>query len=53
MKIFLTIHTFFNTSKNIKNLLNFIKNTRICTRKWILSTVKDEEMHEGGWGDLE
>ena len=53
MKIPVTIYTLFNTSEGIKNVLNFIKNTRICTRKWILGTVEDEEVHEGGWGDLE
>ena len=53
MKISVTICTLFNRSENIKNVLNFIKNTRICTRKWILGTVEDEEVHGGGWGDLE
>ena len=53
MKIPVTIRTLFNTTEGIKNVLNFIKNTRICTRKWILGTVEDEEVHEGGWGDLE
>ena len=53
MKISVTIRTLFNTTETIKNVLNFIKNTRICTRKWILGTVEDEEVHEGGWGDLE
>ena len=53
MKIPVTIRTLFNTTEGIKNVLNFIKNTRICTRKWILGTVEDEEVHRGGWGDLE
>ena len=46
MKIFITLRTLFNTNENIKNVLKFIKNTRICTKKWILDTVKNEEMHE-------
>ena len=53
MKISVTIRTLFNTTKCIKNVLNFIKNTRIFTTKWILGTVEDEEVHEEGWGDLE
>ena len=53
MKNSVAIHTSFNTSEGIKNVLNFIKNTRICTRKWILGIVEDEEMHGGGWGNLE
>ena len=53
MKILVTIYTLFNTGEGIKNVLNFIKNTCICTRKWILGTVEDEEVHERGWGDLE
>ena len=53
MRIFITIHTLFNTSEDIKNMLNFIKNIRICTKKWILSIMKNEEMHEDEWKDLE
>ena len=53
MKISVTTRTFFNTTENIKNVLNFIKTTRICTRKWILGTVENEEVYGGGWGDLE
>ena len=52
MKISITLRTLFNTNESIKNVLKFIKNTRICTRKWILDTVRDEEMHEDGWKDL-
>ena len=48
IKNFETIQTLFNTDKSIKNVLNFIKNTRICTRKWILGTVENEEIHGGG-----
>ena len=33
MKISMTIRTLFNTTESIKNVLNFIKNTRICTKK--------------------
>ena len=33
MKISITTPTLLNTSENIKNVLNFTKNTRICTRK--------------------
>ena len=47
------IHTLFKTTKSIKNVLSFKKNTRICTRKLILGTVEDEKVHGGGWGDLE
>ena len=36
MKISVTIYTLFDTSEDIKNVLNFINNTRICMRKWIL-----------------
>ena len=46
MKISVTIRTLFNTTENIKNVLNFIKNIRICTKKWVLSTVENEEMHK-------
>ena len=46
MKISVTIRTSFNTTENIKNVLNFIKNTRIYTKKQILNIVNDEEMHE-------
>ena len=53
IKIFVTLRTLFNTDEDIKNVLNFIKNSRICTRKWILGTMEDEEVHIGGWGDLE
>ena len=53
MKLPVTIRTLFNINKGIKNVLNFIKNTHMCTRKWILGTVEDEYMHGGGWGDLE
>ena len=53
MKIPVMIRMLFNTTKGIKNVLKFIKNTRICTRKWILGIVEDEEVHGGGWGDLE
>ena len=48
MKIFVTLRTLFNTDENIENVLNFIKNSRICTRKWILSTMKNEKMHIEG-----
>ena len=48
MKIFVTIRTLFNRTVNLENVLHFIKDTRICTRKWILGTVEDEEMHGGG-----
>ena len=53
MKIPVTIRTLFNTTEVIKNVLSFIKNTRICTREWILGTVEDEEVYGGGWGVLE
>ena len=53
MKISVTIRTVFKTTEGIKNVLNFLKSTRIYTRKWILGTVEDEEVHGGGWGDLE
>ena len=53
IKVSMTIHKFFITTKSIKNVLNFIKNIRICTKRWILGIVEDEEMHEGGWRDLE
>ena len=33
MKISITLRTLFNTNEDIKNVLNFIKITRICTRK--------------------
>ena len=33
MKISITLRTLFNTNEDIKNVLNFIKNTRICTKK--------------------
>ena len=46
MKIFVTIRTLFNTTENIKNVLNFIKNIPICTKKSILNTVKNEEIYE-------
>ena len=42
-----------NTIETIKNVLNFIKNIRFCTRKWILNIVKNEEMHGEEWEDLE
>ena len=32
MKISITIRILFNTTENIKNVLNFIENIRICTR---------------------
>ena len=31
-KISIKIHTLFNTSQNIKNVLNFTKNIRICRK---------------------
>ena len=49
----MTIRRLFNITESIKNVLNFIKTTRVCTRKWILGIVEDEEVHGGGWGDLE
>ena len=33
IKFFVTLRTLFNTDKNIKNVLNFIKNIRIYTKK--------------------
>ena len=33
MRISVTIHTLFNTSEDIKNVLNFRKNTFVCTKK--------------------
>ena len=33
MKISVSLQTLFNTNENIKNVLNFIKNIRICTKK--------------------
>ena len=33
MKISVTLRTLFNTNEGIKNVLKFIKNTRICTKK--------------------
>ena len=33
IKISITLRTLFNTNENIKNVLKFIKNTRICTRR--------------------
>ena len=33
IKPFVTIRTLFNITESIKNLLNFMKNTRIYTRK--------------------
>ena len=53
MKTSVTIRTLFNTIENIKNVSNFIKNIRICTKKWILNTVKNEKMHEKEWENLE
>ena len=53
MKILVTLRTLFNTDEGIKNVLNFIKNIRICTKKWILDTMKNEKMHIEGWKDLE
>ena len=45
MKSFVTLRTLFNTNENIKNVLKFIKNTRIYTKKWILDTIKSEQKH--------
>ena len=33
IKISITLRTLFNTNESIKNVLKFIKNTRICTRR--------------------
>ena len=52
MKISITLRTLFNTDEDIKNVLNFIKNTRICTKKWVLNTMKNEKMHLEKWSDL-
>ena len=52
MKISITLRTLFNRNENIKNVLNFIKNTRIYTKKWILDTMKNEKMHENEWINL-
>ena len=52
MKIFVTIRTLFNTTESIKNVLNFIKNIRICTKKWLLDAVKNEERHKKKWKNL-
>ena len=53
MKNSVIMRTLFNTLKDIKNVLIFMKNTRICTWQWILGIVKDKEVHGGGWEDLE
>ena len=33
IKISISLRTLFNTNENIKNVLNFINNTRICTKR--------------------
>ena len=33
IKISISLRTLFNTDEDIKNVLNFIKNIRICTKK--------------------
>jgi len=53
MKIPVTLRTLFNTTEGIKNTMEFLKNTKICTRKWNLGTLDDEIEYGGGWGDLE
>ena len=46
MKTLVSLRTLFNINENIKNVLNFINNIIICTKKCILDIVKEEEMHE-------
>ena len=51
-----TLRTLFNINEGIKNLAEFLKFTRIETRKWILSQLDEEESieeNEFGWGDLQ
>ena len=45
-KTSITLRTLLNANENIKNVLKFIKNTRICTKKWILDKMKNEEMNK-------
>ncbi|MBD0343042.1 MAG: hypothetical protein ICV61_19870 [Microcoleus sp. Co-bin12] len=49
-----TLHTLFGTNEGLKNLAEFLKITKIATRKWLLGQLDDEnEGDEFGWGDLQ
>ena len=37
------------TRQGIKNTLQFLKQTRVATRKWILGEIEEREE---GWGDI-
>ena len=48
-----TLRTLLTTKEGIRNILIFLKNTRIATRRWILGDREEEEEGEVGWGDIE
>ncbi len=52
----ITLHTLFGTNEGLKNLAEFLKITKIATRKWLLGQLNEDDEGDGdgfGWGDLQ
>ena len=39
--------------KGLESTIEYLRNTRVATRKWILGQLDIPEEDAGGWGDLE
>ena len=48
----INLNMLFNTKIGNDNLIKFIVNNKIATRKWILAQLDDEILGTGGWGEI-
>jgi hypothetical protein len=50
-KIPIIYNILINTKKSIKHTLQYLKNTKIATRKWLLDDIEEEINYR--WGDID
>ena len=48
-----TIATLLTTKKGLESAIQYLWDTRVATRKWILGLLDISENDSGGWGNLE
>ena len=48
----LNLNILLATQDGIKYTIEYIKETIIATRKWILGQLDDETQYDGGWDDI-
>ena len=48
-----TIATLLTIKKRLESAIQYLRDTRVATRKWILGLLDMPEDDSGGWGDLE